>query len=104
MATNQPSYAESSDVRDIYPNIDKYDLKVKLYDFVSDNNYYVHYNSGVVKDFIYGLGLRENYNGILLPAPAGCDFGPEIETWEEGWEKDNRVSFDKEKWYNSIRK
>ena len=63
-----------------------------------------NYNSGVVKDFIYGLGLRENYNGILLPAPAGCVFGPEIETWEEGWEKDNRVSFNKEKWYNSIRK
>ena len=63
-----------------------------------------NYNSGVVKDFIYGSNLRENYKGTLLPSPAGCVFDPEIETWEEGWEKDNRVSFNKEKWYNSIRK
>ena len=51
MATNLPSYAESTDIRDVYPNIDKYDLKSKLYNFVTDNTYYLHYNSGVVNNF-----------------------------------------------------
>ena len=63
-----------------------------------------NYNSGLVKDFIYGEGKRINYKGVLLPAAAGCVFDPEIETWEEGWEKDTRVNFNVKEWYNSKRK
>ena len=63
-----------------------------------------NYNSGIIKDFIYGENKRENYQGILLPAAAGCVFGHDIKTWEEGWEKDNRVNFNVKEWYNSIRK
>tara|TARA_R110002096_G_scaffold8558_6_gene35303 strand:+ start:3364 stop:4575 length:1212 start_codon:yes stop_codon:yes gene_type:complete len=48
---NYPSYASSSDLRDVYPNIDKYDSKAKLYSFSTDNSLYVHYDSGVVNNF-----------------------------------------------------
>ena len=51
MATYKPDYITQSDVRDVYPNIDKYDVKTKLYNFESDNSLYVHYNSGVVNNF-----------------------------------------------------
>ena len=74
MAINQPAYAESSDVRDIYPNIDKYDLKVKLYDFVADNSYYVHYNSGVVNNFfIDGKDLQTGRQTISSTADTRVD-------------------------------
>jgi protein O-GlcNAc transferase len=63
------------------------------------------YKSGTVKDFIYGYGKRQRIvpAGVSLPAAAGCVFGPEIETWEQGWELDSRVNFDKEEWYNAVR-
>ena len=32
MATNKPTYATVSDLRDVYPNIDKYDAKKSVYD------------------------------------------------------------------------
>ena len=30
MATYKPTYASTSDLRDIYPNIDKYDAKTRI--------------------------------------------------------------------------
>ena len=48
---NYPTYASVSDLRDVYPNIDKYDAKSKLYSFITDNSLYVHYDSGVVNNF-----------------------------------------------------
>ena len=30
MATYKPTYASTSDLRDIYPNIDKYDAKLEF--------------------------------------------------------------------------
>ena len=76
MATNQPTYAESSDVRDIYPNIDKYDLKIKLYNFVSDNSYYVHYNSGIVNNFfIDGKDQQSGYQVIGTTKSTQVNYG-----------------------------
>ena len=63
-----------------------------------------NYNSGLVKDFIYGNGKRQKIPaGVSLPAAAGCVFEPHIKTWEEGWETDSRVSFNTQEWYESLR-
>ena len=48
MATYKPTYASTSDLKDVYPNIDKYDMKRPLYGWVIDDNYGYVYNSGLV--------------------------------------------------------
>ena len=48
MATNEPTYASTSDLRDIYPNIDKYDAKRRIDGWTTSANLHQAHNSGLV--------------------------------------------------------
>ena len=67
MATNKPTYATTSDLRDIYPNIDKYDTKKPVYGwqtaitnwYDSDLDLYYANNSGLVNSLFWN-GAKTN--------------------------------------------
>lgn len=70
MATNKPTYATESDLRDIYPNIDKYDTKKPVYGWETTGtpNLYLARNSGLVNQlFADGedLGDAEANSGVV---------------------------------------
>jgi len=46
-----PTYISESDLRDVYPNIDKYDAKTIIHGWITDNTYFVAYDSGLVNSF-----------------------------------------------------
>ena len=68
MATNKPTYATESDLRDIYPNIDKYDAKKPVYGWVTTgvSNFYKSYNTGLINvlffDGIEGTAVSDDPN------------------------------------------
>ena len=68
MATNKPTYATESDLRDIYPNIDKYDAKKPVYGWVTTgvSNFYKSYNTGLINvlffDGIEGTAVTDDPN------------------------------------------
>ena len=68
MATNKPTYATESDLRDIYPNIDKYDAKKSVYGWVTTgvSNFYKSYNTGLINvlffDGIEGTAVTDDPN------------------------------------------
>jgi len=70
MATNKPTYATVSDLRDVYPNIDKYDAKKSVYGWetTGTTNLYLARNSGLVNQlFADGedLGDAEANSGVV---------------------------------------
>jgi len=68
MATNKPTYATESDLRDIYPNIDKYDAKKPVFGWVTTgvSNFYKSYNTGLINvlffDGIEGTAVTDDPN------------------------------------------
>ena len=68
MATNKPTYATESDLRDIYPNIDKFDMKQPVYGWVTTgvSNFYKSYNTGLINvlffDGIEGTAVTDDPN------------------------------------------
>ena len=68
MATNKPTYATESDLRDIYPNIDKYDAKKPVYGWETTgvSNFYKSYNTGLINvlffDGIEGTAVTDDPN------------------------------------------
>ena len=65
-----PTYISESDLRDVYPNIDKYDTKRPVYGWVTTGtpNLYLARNSGLVNQlFVDGedLGDAEANSGVL---------------------------------------
>ena len=66
MATNQVDYISQSDIRDIYPNIDKYDTKRPIYGWVTTgtSNFYKAYNTGLINvlffDGIEGTAVTDD--------------------------------------------
>ena len=70
MATYKPTYASTSDLRDIYPNIDKYDVKTQLLGWTTTGtaNLYLARNTGLVNQlFADGedLGDAEANSGVV---------------------------------------
>ena len=45
-----PTYISESDLRDVYPNIDKYDAKTPVYGWVTTGvtHFYKAYNTGLI--------------------------------------------------------
>ena len=68
MATYKPTYASTSDLRDIYPNIDKYDVKTQILGWVTTgvSNFYKAYNTGLINvlffDGIEGTAVTDDPN------------------------------------------
>ena len=67
MATNKPTYATESDLRDIYPNIDKYDAKNPVYVWENPStHFYKSYNTGLINvlffDVIEGTAVTDDPN------------------------------------------
>jgi len=67
MATNKPTYATESDLRDIYPNIDKYDAKKPVYGWENPStHFYKSYNTGLINvlffDGIEGTAVSDDPN------------------------------------------
>ena len=66
MATNKPTYASTSDLRDIYPNIDKFDMKQPVYGWVTtdESHFYKSYNTGLINvlffDGIEGTAVTDD--------------------------------------------
>jgi len=65
MATNKPTYATESDLRDIYPNIDKYDAKKPVYGWENPStHFYKSYNTGLINvlffDGIEGTAVSDD--------------------------------------------
>ena len=48
MATYKPTYASTSDLRDVYPNIDKYDAKRQIFGWTTSSSLHQAHNSGLV--------------------------------------------------------
>lgn len=63
MATNLPTYASDSDLKDVYPSIDKYDTKVQIHGWASatGGSLWIAYNTGQVNQLFH--------NGIYLGSP-----------------------------------
>ena len=65
---NKVTYATESDLRDIYPNIDKYDAKKPVYGWVTTgtSNFYKAYNTGLINvlffDGIEGTAVSDDPN------------------------------------------
>ena len=65
---NKVTYATESDLRDIYPNIDKYDAKKPVYGWVTTgvSNFYKSYNTGLINvlffDGIEGTAVSDDPN------------------------------------------
>ena len=64
---NYPTYASVSDLRDVYPNIDKYDTKHPVYVWVVNaGNVYKSENSGVVNQlFVDGKDLGSAQSALV---------------------------------------
>ena len=70
MATNKPTYATTSDLRNIYPNIGKFDMKTQILGWVTTgtSNLYLARNTGLVNQlFADGsdLGDAEANSGVV---------------------------------------
>jgi len=63
-----PTYISESDLRDVYPNIDKYDTKTPVYGWVTTgvSNFYKAYNTGLINvlffDGIEGTAVTDDPN------------------------------------------
>ena len=77
MPRAKPTYATESDLRDIYPNIDKYDTKKPIYGWENPStNFYKSYNTGLINvlffDGIEGTAVtddpNDNYEFIYSPS------------------------------------
>ena len=54
--TNLPSYISSSDMRDVYPNIQRFDLKVPVHNFVGGESKWEAFNTGIANAvFVNGI-------------------------------------------------
>ena len=67
MPRAKPTYATESDLRDIYPNIDKYDTKKPIYGWENPStNFYKSYNTGLINvlffDGIEGTAVTDDPN------------------------------------------
>lgn len=68
MPRAKPTYATESDLRDIYPNIDKYDTKKPIYGWETTGtpNFYKSYNTGLINvlffDGIEGTAVTDDPN------------------------------------------
>ena len=66
MATYKPTYASTSDLRDVYPNIDKYDVKTQILGWVTTGvtHFYKSYNTGLINvlffDGIEGTAVTDD--------------------------------------------
>ena len=70
MATYKPTYASTSDLRDVYPNIDKYDVKTQILGWTTTGtpNLYLARNTGLINQlFADGedLGDAEANSGVV---------------------------------------